>query len=159
MAVEYAAGEGMVDPLSRKLLQELEEMQQRTGRMLRNMSMSRMLSMDSGTSQPPVDIYESEREYFVYADLAGVDSQSFSVVVEGHQLRIHGKRQLPPHKNIACVHRLEIEIGVFDRTVNLPGAVDVDGVTSTYINGILQITLPKRQTRGRVNIAITDGGQ
>lgn len=149
-----------MDPLSRKLLQELEEMQQRTGRMLRNMSMCRMLRMESGTSQPPVDIYESVREYIVYADLAGVDSQSFTVVVDDHHVRIHGKRQLPLHENIACVHQLEIEAGVFDRTVNLPGPVDVEGVTSTYINGILRITLPKRQTaRCRINIAITDGGE
>jgi HSP20 family protein len=152
-----ATGEGIVDPLSSKLLKELEEMQQCTGRMLRNMSMSRMLNMESGISQPPMDIYESEREFFIYADLAGVDAQSFSVVVEGHQVRIHGRRHLPPHKDIACVHQLEIELGVFDRTVNLPGAVDVESVTSTYTNGILCITLPKRQSKGRVNIAITHG--
>lgn len=146
-----------MDPLSRKLLQEMEEMQQRTGRMLRNMSMSRIMSMDSCISQPPIDIYESEQDFFIYADLAGVDSQSFSVVVNGHHVRIHGKRQLPPHKDIACVHQLEIELGVFDRTVSLPGAVDIESVTSTYTNGILSITLPKRQARGRVNIAITQG--
>ena len=150
-----AIGEDIVDTMSRKLLKEMEEMQQRTGRMLRTMSMSRMLNMGSGASLPPMDIYESEREYYIYADLAGVDAQSFSVVVDGHQVRIHGKRHLPPHKDIACVHQLEIELGVFDRTVNLPGAVDVEAVTSTYTNGILRVTLPKRQARGRVNIAIT----
>lgn len=148
-----------MDPLSRKLLKELEEMQQRTGRMLRNMSMSRMLNMETGTPQPPMDIYETDREYIVYADLAGVDAQSFSVVVDGHQVRIHGRRYLPPHKDIACVHQLEIEVGVFDRTVSLPGGVDVERVTSAYTNGILQITLPKRVARGRVNIAITGGGE
>ena len=146
-----------MDPLSRKLLKELEEMQQRTGRMLRNMSMSRMLNMETGSALPPMDIYETDREYFVYADLAGVDAESFSVVVDGHQVRICGKRCLPPHQDIACVHQLEIEVGVFDRTVNLPGAVDVERVTSTYTNGILRITLPKRAVRGRVNIAITGG--
>lgn len=154
-----ASGEGVVDPLSRKLLQELEEMQQRTGRMLRNMSMSRMLNMDSGAALPPMDIYESEREFIVYADLAGVDSESFSVLVEGHQVRIFGRRNLPPHKDIACVHQLEIEAGAFDRTVNLPGAVDVEAVTSSYTNGILRIILPKKAARGRINIAISNGGQ
>ncbi|HBI15576.1 MAG TPA: heat-shock protein Hsp20 [Desulfobulbaceae bacterium] len=146
-----------MDPMSRKLLKEMEEMQQRTGRMLRNMSMSRMLNMESGALQPSMDIYESEGEYCIYAELAGVDAETFSVVVDGHQVRIHGRRHLPPHKAIACVHQLEIELGPFDRTVNLPGAVDIDGVTSSYANGILCITLPKRQARGRVNIAITDG--
>ena len=147
-----------MDPLSRKLLRELEEMQQSTGRMLRTMSMSRMLrSMDSGAWQPPLDIYESAGEYIIYADLAGVDGQSFSVEVDSHQLRLHGRRHLPSHQDIACVHQLEIELGGFDRTVNLPGGVDVDGVTSAYTNGILRIILPKRQARGRVNIAIAHG--
>jgi HSP20 family protein len=149
--------EGVVDPLSRKLLKELEEMQERTGRMLRNMSMARVMSLDSGSWQPPADIYESEDEYYVYFDLAGADSQSFSVIVDGHQLRIHGKRQLPPHKSIACIHQLEIELGPFDRTVTLPGTVDIDAVTSSYTNGILTVTLPKKLTREKINIEISLG--
>lgn len=146
-----------MDPMSRKLLKELEEMQERTGRMLRNMSMVRMLSLDSGSWQPPADIYESEDEYYVYFDLAGVDSQSFSVIVDGHRLRVHGKRQLPPYKSIACIHQLEIELGPFDRTVSLPGLVDIEAVTSSYTNGILTVTLPKKLTRDKINIEISPG--
>jgi len=151
--------EGIVDSLSRKLLEELEEMQQRTGRMLRNMSMGRIMTMESGSWQPPVDIYESEDEYYVYFDLAGADAQTFSVIVDGHQVRVHGKRELPPHKSIACVHQLEIELGMFDRTVALPGPIDVDSTSSSYTNGILTITLPKKQNRGKVNIHISQGGE
>ena len=114
--------------------------------------------MDSGSWQPPVDIYESEDEYYVYFDLAGADAQSFSVIVDGHQVRVHGKRQLPPHKSIACVHQLEIELGLFDRTVTLPGTVDIEAVTSSYTNGILTITLPKKQTRDKVNISQSRSG-
>lgn len=146
-----------MDPLSRKLLKELEEMQERTGRMLRNMSMARVMSMDSGSWRPPADIYESEEEYYVYFDLAGADSQSFSVIVEDHQLRVHGKRQLPAHKSIACIHQLEIELGPFDRTITLPGTVDIDAVTSSYTNGILTVTLPKRLTKEKINIEISLG--
>lgn len=147
-----------MDPLSRKLLKELEEMQQRTGRMLRNMSISRMLTVDSGTWQPPMDIYECDDEFYIYVDLAGGDAQSFSVVVDGHKVHISGRRHLPPHKAIACVHQLEIELGAFNRSVNLPGAVDIDGVSSSYTNGILCITLPKRQRRCRIDITIDQGG-
>jgi len=146
-----------VDPLSRKLLKELEEMQERTGRMLRNMSMARLVSLQSGGWQPPADIYESEQEYYVYFDLAGVDPQSFSVMVEGHQLRVHGKRHLPPHRSIACIHQLEIELGPFDRTITLPGTVDIDAVTSSYTNGILTVTLPKKVNRDKINIEISMG--
>ena len=143
-----------MDSLSRKLMKELEEMQQQTGRMLRNMSLARMMSMESSQWQPAIDVYESDDEFIVYCDLAGTDSESFSVVVDESHVRISGKRQLPRHATIACVHQLEIELGLFNRTVTLPGVVDVDNVKSVYTNGILTVSLPKKQNRGRVNITI-----
>jgi len=135
-------------------MRELEEMQQQTGRMLRNMSLARMMSMESDQWQPAVDVYESDVEFIVYCDLAGTDSNSFSVVVDQSHLRISGKRKLPEHKSIACVHQLEIELGHFNRAVTLPGLIEVDKVSSVYTNGILKVSLPKKQERGQVNITI-----
>jgi len=77
--------------------------------------------------------------------------------VDDRRLQISGMRQLPAHQSIACVHQLEIELGGFQRTVVLPAAVDVEGVDSTYANGILVVTLPKRTRKGRVAIRITPG--
>lgn len=148
-----------MDSLSRKLMKELEEMQQQTGRMLRNMSLARMMSIESGQWQPAVDVYESDKEIIVYCDLAGTDSSSFSVVVDGEQVRISGNRSLPKHETIACVHQLEIELGRFGRAITLPGPVDVENVRSVYSNGILSIFLPKKQSRGKVNITITSGDE
>jgi len=148
-----------MDPLSRKLMKELEEMQKQTGRMLRNMSLARMMSLESGQWQPAMDIYETDREYVVYCDIAGVESNSFSVVVDDMRLRISGKRELPKHDAIACVHQLEIELGQFSKTLTLPGPVEVEQVRSVYTNGILGIFLPKRQGRGRINVTITSGGE
>lgn len=146
-----------MDPFSKKVLKELEEMQQQTGRMLRNMSLCRMMPMESGNWKPPVDIYEAEREIYVYFDLAGVDGDSLNVVVDEHQLRVNGSRQLPSQKSIACIHQLEIELGNFERTISLPSVVDVNNVLSIYSDGILVVTLPKRQQKGKLNIKIAPG--
>jgi len=146
-----------MDPFSKKLLEELEQMQQHTGRILRSMSLSRMMPTGSGGWQPAVDIYEAENLIFVYAELAGVVADSLRVSVDGQQVHISGVRQLPPHQSIACIHQLEIELGAFQRTLTLPAAVEVEGVDSTYINGILVVTLPKRIRKGRVTIRITPG--
>lgn len=148
-----------MDSMSKKLLKELEEMQQQTGRMLRNMSISRMMMLESGIWQPPVDIYESEDEFYVYFDLAGVAGDSFSVIAGENQLRVYGQRQLPGRKTIACVHQLEIELGSFDRTLTLPAYVDVERVTSSYSNGILTVVLPKKQKKGKVHITIFTGDE
>ncbi|HHB76415.1 MAG TPA: Hsp20/alpha crystallin family protein [Desulfobulbus sp.] len=146
-----------MDRLSKKLVKELEAMQQQTGRMLRNMSLARMVPVESGRWQPPADIYEAEKELYIYFDLAGVELDTFEVVVGEHQVHVSGSRQLPVHGSIACVHQLEIELGRFERVVPLPFVVDVDKADSAYTDGILMLTLPKRQKKGRVQIRVRGG--
>jgi HSP20 family protein len=146
-----------MDPFSKRLFKELEQMQSQTGKMLRNLSLSRMMPMETGLCQPPVDIYEAESEVYVYVDVAGVDGQSLKVTVDEHHLKISGSRSLPAHNSIACIHQLEIELGQFQRTVALPSAIEVDCVESRYENGILVVTLPKRRRPGKVNITISAG--
>lgn len=146
-----------MDSLTRKLMKELEEMQQQTGRMLRNMSLGRMMSFESGQWQPPVDVYESDEEFILYCDLSGADKDAISVVVDEAHVRISGTRRLPKHEAIACVHQLEIELGHYNRLISLPGPIDTENVSSAYTNGILKVTLPKRQKRGRIDITISSG--
>nr|WP_320009841.1 Hsp20/alpha crystallin family protein [uncultured Desulfobulbus sp.] len=146
-----------MDPFSKKLLKELEQMQQHTGRILRTMSLPRMMSTDGGGWQPAVDIYEAEDSIYVHAELAGVVTESLKVTVDGQRISISGLRQLPDHQSIACIHQLEIELGAFQRTLTLPAAVEVEAVESTYVNGMLMVTLPKRVRKGKVTIRITPG--
>ena len=131
-------------PISRKLFREIQEMQLQTGRMLRNMSFTRMVKVESGLWQPPVDIYESDEEITVYCDLAGVMKDSLELLVEEHQLHISGRRQLPKTQTVVCIHQLEIELGAFARTVALPVIIDVEQVSSSYFDGILVVSLKKR---------------
>lgn len=147
-----------MDSFSKKMLEELEQMQQHTGRILRSMSLSRMMPMESNGWQPAVDVYEADNTIQVYAELAGVVQETLRVIVKDQRLQISGIRQLPAvHQSIACIHQLEIELGGFQRTVALPSAVDVEKVDSTYANGILVVTLPKRTRKGKVTIRITPG--
>ena len=146
-----------MDPFSKKLLKELEQMQQHTGRILRTMSLPRMMSTDGGGWQPAVDIYEADDSIYVHAELAGVVAESLKVTVDGQRISISGQRQLPDHQTIACIHQLEIELGGFQRTLTLPAAVEVEAVESSYVNGMLMVTLPKRVRKGKVTIRITPG--
>ncbi len=134
----------MMAPLSRKLFREIQEMQLQTGRMLRNMSFTRMVKVESGPWQPPVDIYESDEEITVYCDLAGVMKDSLELLVEEHQLHISGRRQLPRTPVVVRIHQLEIELGAFARTVALPAIIDVEQVSYSYLDGILVVSLKKR---------------
>ncbi|MDD3813727.1 MAG: Hsp20/alpha crystallin family protein [Desulfocapsaceae bacterium] len=148
----------MMAPLSKKLFREIQEMQMQTGRMLRNMSFSRMIKLESGSWQPPIDIYESIEEITVYCDLAGVSKDSLELLVAEDQLHISGRRQLPKTQPIVCIHQLEIELGAFERTVTLPARVDVEEVSSLYLDGILIVSLKKRKIENQIKVRIQVGG-
>ncbi|MDD5760321.1 MAG: Hsp20/alpha crystallin family protein [Desulfobulbaceae bacterium] len=154
--------EEMMAPLGKKLFREIQEMQMQTGRMLRNMSFTRMVKIESGLWQPPVDIYESAEEITVYCEVAGVIKDSLELLVEEHQIHISGRRQLPrmqvkvkdgmvslvpgmtEERPVVSIHQLEIELGDFARTVVLPVLVDVEQVASSCLDGILVVSLKKK---------------
>ncbi len=147
-----------MDPLSKKLFKELEEMQQQTGRMLRNMSVGKMMTLESGRCQPCVDIYEAEDQIYVYLDISGADRESLTVLADEQHVRVCGRRRLPSEKSIACIHQLEMELGSFDRAIALPAAIEVAEVTSLYKDGILTIRLPKKKHREKIVVRITSTG-
>ena len=144
-------------PLSKRLFREIQEMQMQTGRMLRNMSFPRMIRLESDLWQPPVDIYESDEELTVYCDLAGVTKDSLELLVEEHQMHISGRRQLPKPQAIVRIHQLEIELGPFERTVALPAIIDVEQASSSYLDGILVVSLKKRVVN-QIIVRIEIGG-
>jgi HSP20 family protein len=148
----------MMAPLSKKLFREIQEMQMQTGRMLRNMSFTRTIKVESGLWQPPIDIYESGEEVTVYCDLAGVSKDSLELLVAEHQLHISGRRQLPKAQTTVCIHQLEIELGPFERTVALPAIIDVGQVSSVYLDGILIVSLKKRKVKGQIIVRMEVGG-
>lgn len=145
-------------PLSKKLFREIQEMQMQTGRMLRNMSFTRKINIESGLWQPPVDIYESGEEVTVYCDLAGVSRDSLELLVSEKQLHISGRRQLPKPQPTVRIHQLEIELGAFERTVALPSIIDVEQVSSVYLDGILVVSLKKRKVKGQIIVRVQVGG-
>lgn len=105
---------------------------------------------------PQMDIYETDREIVVRAEIAGVDKADLEVEINRKALRIHGKRA-----ELKCsqggVYRLaEIPYGKFERIVYLPTPVDTDTVTSSYINGFLELRLTKLPTDVTYKIPIAD---
>lgn len=125
-----------------------------TGRTMRNMSYARMVRLDSGLWRPSVDIYESGEEIVVYCELAGIIKESLKLVVEDDRLRISGRRQIARPRAIVCIHQLEVEQGAFARTVELPVVIDVERVSSTYHDGMLVISLQKRQMENQITVRI-----
>ena len=92
-----------------------------------------------------VNVYETEREIVVVAELAGVNPEDVSVQFEPGRLLVSGRRREATPPNARIVHRMEIQSGPFAFQVPLPTQVDAEGAEATCQNGFLEVRLPKRQ--------------
>ena len=95
---------------------------------------------------PPVDIYETENELVVKADLPDVDAKNIDVRVENQTLTIAGERKFESPSNDKGYHRIERSYGNFVRSFAVPNAFDTDKINAAYNNGVLTVTLTKKET-------------
>src|SRR5258708_33327022 len=86
--------------------------------------------------EPPVDVFESERELTIVTALPGVEPQDIEVSIEQDALLIAGGRRLPTVTRGTAIHRVEIPHGRFARRIRLPRA-RWSGARSTPVNGCL----------------------
>jgi HSP20 family protein len=93
---------------------------------------------------PRVDVAESETEFVLLAELAGVDRDDVKLTAEKGVLTLSGNRNHDEGKGLRY-HRVERPSGRFARTFTLPDAVDEDKLSAEYRNGILTVHLPKSE--------------
>ncbi len=93
--------------------------------------------------EPPVDMFETERELWIVAALPGVAPKDLDVSIDGQVLRISGLRRPPIETRGAAVHRMEIPYGRFERSIRLPAA-RLELTRSALESGCLFISLSKR---------------
>jgi HSP20 family protein len=71
--------------------------------------------------EPPVDVFETERELWIIAALPGVAAADLDVAIDGQVIRIAGLRRQPAEARGAAIRRLEIPYGRFERSIVLQG--------------------------------------
>ena len=91
---------------------------------------------------PAVDIYETEQELMVKADLPDVDPKDLDIRVENNILTIRGERKFDKKVNEENYLRVERSFG---RSFTLSNTVDSDGIKAEYQDGVLTLTIPKRE--------------
>ena len=93
---------------------------------------------------PPLNLWEDEHNLYFEAELPGFKLEDLEIYVNGdNQLSIKGERK-PPEMQQGTWHRQERGYGVFARLMELPSPVDSAKVSANFKNGVLTITLPKR---------------
>ena len=94
---------------------------------------------------PSVDIFENDNEVIIKAELPGMNSKDIEVKLENNVLMLKGERRFEKETKEENYHRIEREYGAFSRSFALPAAVNSDKVTAEYKDGILKVTLPKKE--------------
>lgn len=90
---------------------------------------------------PPTDVYETEENYVIKVEIAGMRDEDFEVILEDRVLTVRGYR--PDLNGRRAYHQMEIRFGKFELAVEIPGSVDMERATAEYKDGFLMIVLPK----------------
>ncbi len=93
---------------------------------------------------PAVDIYETENEVVLSAEIPGVEAKDVEIKVEDNNLTLRGERRFEKETKEENYHRVERSYGSFFRSFALPSYVDQDKIEAEHENGVLKIHMPKR---------------
>jgi HSP20 family protein len=104
---------------------------------------------------PAVDIYEQEGNLVLKAELPGVDPKDVDVRVENNVLTLQGERKFDNEVKKENYHRVERAYGAFGRSFTLPTVVDTEKIKAEYKDGVLRVTLPKREEAKAKQISIS----
>ena len=106
---------------------------------------------------PAVDIYETEHELVVKADLPDVNPQDLDIRVENNILTIRGERKFENKVNEENYLRVERSYGSFSRSFQLANSVNSDAINADYQNGVLTLSIPKREEAKPKQIKVNVG--
>jgi HSP20 family protein len=124
-------GAVVMGPLARDFDQLFQELAGQTARQGREFA-------------PPTDIYETEAGVTLQVDLPGHDPKAIEVKVEKSVLTIRSERKADPAAKDSA-RRLERGFGVYTRSFTLPDTVDAQKVEARYENGVLTLSLPRKE--------------
>ena len=112
------------------------------------------LSTEIAKFTPAVDVYEDNDNVIVESPLAGINPDKVSIEIEDNVLKISGKQEKKTEVDEKEYYRKEVRSGSFYRAVVLPKAVDYSKANAEFKDGMLKITVPKKEEAKPRKIAI-----
>jgi HSP20 family protein len=94
---------------------------------------------------PSVDVYEDKNGLVLEADLPGMKPGDFELNIENNVLTLRGERKFEKKSDEGNYHRVERSYGQFTRSFTLPTTVAVDQVNAEFRDGVLRVTMPRRE--------------
>jgi len=103
------------------------------------------IGLREGIWSPALDVYETENDIVVKAELPGMKPEDVDISVVGDTLTIKGEKKQEEEIKKENYYRLERSYGSFQRSLRLPVDVKPDKIKATYKDGVLKVTLPKSE--------------
>lgn len=94
---------------------------------------------------PPVDIHEDAENIYLKAEVPGMKKEDISITLNNNVLTLKGEKKQEKETKEENYHRVERYYGSFVRSFTLPGGVDSVKVSAAYRDGVLTLTLPKKE--------------
>lgn len=110
-----------------------------------SLSRGRSGESEMGTWAPAVDIYETEQELVIKADLPEVNQHDIDIRVENNVLTVRGERKFQSEVGQDNFLRIERAYGPFNRSFSLPNTIHTEKIKADYRDGVLFIRMPKRE--------------
>jgi len=117
-----------------------------------------MLSTGFDLTWPQIDLFESNGEFVIRADVPGLKKEDLHVEITDNELVISGERRDEREEHKGEFYRSERSYGRFERRIALPEGTNADSVSSTFNNGILEVRMkaPEQQTKRGRRVEIQD---
>ena len=136
---------------------ELGMLQDRMNRLFDNAGRGWRADEPAATTSwsPSVDIFETEGEIVVKAELPGMNREDITLHLENNVLTLRGERKFEKETKDENYHRIERSYGNFCRSFSIPATVDEEKIRADYKDGVLKIALPKKDQAKpkQINIA------
>jgi len=111
-------------------------------------------SLHDRTWAPPVEIYDTGEDLVIVAELPGLDKNDINISFDNGQLTISGERKAEEEEG-RNYHRNERWYGKFGRSFQMPASYDAEKVNAHLRNGVLSVTLPKKDEAKPRQISIS----
>lgn len=116
-----------------------------TGQFRTLAAMPRWPSDWPGMLKPALDIQETDKQYKIALEVPGVEEKDIQITLDNDVLLVRGEKRQEQETKDGGFHRVERSYGSFQRALNLPADANQDTIKAAFKNGVLMITMEKRE--------------
>ena len=140
-----------MSPRDDDFIKDIRHLQETMERLLSDFSRLRMPLMLSKESvwRPLTDVYETEKEFIVRMEIAGMEAEDLSVTLDHRILILKGFRRDPTPEGRKHFHKMEITVGPFERIIEVPQHIQVSSVEAHYESGFLVVRVHRGDRKAK----------